>query len=191
MARNSRVACLLADGFEDYEFLVPYERLQKAGFDVDIIGDKRGDTVCGKHGKEKIEITHAVDDVRPDDYGLLLIPGGHSPDQLRADPRFVAFVRDFDATGHPIAAICHGPQLLASAGLVRGRTMTAWATVQDDLREMGADVRDEAVVQDQNWITSRKPGDLDAFCAAILETMADRGPPVHVPFEAGLGRELD
>jgi protease I len=100
-----------------------------------------------------------------------LIPGGQSPDHLRVDPRAVGFVKRFDRTGGLVAAICHGPQLLAAAHLVNGRTLTAWSTVQDDLKQMGAHVRDQAVVLDGNWITSRTPRDLEEFSDAIVERL--------------------
>jgi protease I len=116
-------------------------------------------------------IDRSIDEAKVGDYDLLFLPGGHSPDNLRADKRFVDFVRDFEQTGKPIAAVCHGPQLLAAAHLVKGRTLTAWKTVQDDLRQMGANVKDEAVVVDRNWITSRQPADLDQFSNAILATL--------------------
>src|SRR6185312_8670462 len=97
----------------------------------------------------------------------------YSPDKLRADERFVAFVKDFDQTGRPLAAVCHGPQLLLTADLQRGRTLTAWKTIQGDLRQAGAKVKDQAVVVDRNWITSRKPDDLEAFSSKFLEELSD------------------
>jgi protease I len=102
-----------------------------------------------------------------------LIPGGHSPDLLRVDDRFVEFVRAFDATGRPLAAVCHGPQLLLTAELQVGRTLTAWPTVQGDLRQAGAKVVDRDVVVDDNWITSRKPEDLDAFTSKFIEQLGE------------------
>src|SRR5579863_4800432 len=113
-----------------------------------------------------------VDDVEVADYQGLLIPGGYSPDKLRADQRFVDFVKAFDHTGRPLAAICHGPQLLLAAELQRGRTLTAWKTVQSDLRQAGAKVVDEEVVVDGNWITSRKPDDLEAFGERFIAELA-------------------
>jgi protease I len=151
------VVCLLGHGFEDSEFRVPYDRLRAAGIRVDVVGTKPGEELKGYRGKEKVRAERGIDDVRPDEYAAPFIPGGYSPDHLRADGRFVAFVKAFEATGHPIAAVCHGPQLLMSAELVRGRTLTAWRTIQGDLRQMGATVRDEPVVVDRNWITSRQP----------------------------------
>jgi len=115
----------------------------------------------------------SIDDADAASYEGLLIPGGYSPDKLRADDRFVNFVKDFDVTGRPLAAVCHGPQLLLAAELQRGRTLTAWPTVQGDLRQAGAEVKDEAVVVDDNWITSRKPDDLEAFSAKFLEELGE------------------
>jgi len=168
-----KIACLLAGGFEDSEFRIPYDRLRAAGHTVDIIGKEKGETLKGYKGKETVKATRSIDDVRPDDYEGLLIPGGHSPDQLRADPRFVRFVADFNASERPLAAVCHGPQLLMAAGLVQGRTLTAWTTVQSDLRQMGAKVLDQPVVVDRNWITSRKPDDLEAFSARFIDELRE------------------
>jgi protease I len=168
------VACLLGQGFEDSEFRVPYDRLREAGLMVDIIGTRTGEELKGYRGRESVRADRGIDEVRPEEYGALLLPGGYSPDHLRADPRFVAFVRRFDATGHPIAAVCHGPQLLITAGLVKGRTLTAWKTVQQDLQQMGANVKDEPVVIDRNWITSRQPDDLEAFSQALIGALEPR-----------------
>jgi len=166
-----RVACLLGSDFEDSEFRAPYDRLRKEGYQVDIIGTKAGQEVKGKKGKEIVKIEKSVDEVRPEDYAALLIPGGGSPDHLRADQRFVEFVKRFDALRRPLAAVCHGPQLLLSARLVKGRTLTAWTTIQGDLQQAGANVKDEQVVLDQNWITSRKPEDLPAFSEALIQAL--------------------
>jgi protease I len=166
-----KVACLLGQGFEDSEFRIPYDHLWNDGFAVDIIGAETGATVKGYRGKESVRIERAIGDVEPSDYAALFLPGGQSPDHLRADARFVAFVREFDSLGRPVAAVCHGPQLLITAGLVRGRTLTAWKTIQEDLRQMGAEVKDQAVVLDRNWITSRQPEDLEAFSKALLAAL--------------------
>ncbi len=168
---DRKVAFILAPMFEDAEFRVPYERLRSAGYVVEVIGTKAGEELAGVQGQEKVKTDKSIDEAKPWDYAALVIPGGFSPDKLRADKRFVAFVKAFDAQGRPIAAICHGPQLLEAAHLVQGRVLTAWATVQDDLRQMGAEVRDQPVVTDGNWITSRKPEDGEHFSAAILEAL--------------------
>jgi protease I len=168
---QGKVACLLGDGFEDSEFRIPYDRVRKEGYQVDIIGPKAGMELKGYRGKEKVKADKGIDAVRPEDYLGLLIPGGYSPDHLRSDPRFVEFVKRFDALKRPLAAVCHGPQLLLSARLVRGRTLTAWSTVQVDLEQAGANVKDEPVVIDQNWITSRKPDDLEQFSEAFVQAL--------------------
>jgi protease I len=200
------VICLLGQGFEDSEFRVPYDRLRAAGVRVDVVAAKAGEELKGYRGKEKIRADRGIDDVHPDEYAALFIPGGYSPDHLRADERFVSFVKDFEATGHPIAAVCHGPQLLISAELVRGRTLTAWRTIQGDLRQIGATVRDEPVVVDRNWITSRQPSDLEAFSDALLQALgrapaeaeeveappprrAPAGEPAGVSAESGIDTE--
>ncbi len=166
-----KIACIVASGFEDSELRIPMERLRAAGHEVVIVAADEGAELVGKKGKERVTADRGIDDVHARDYDLLLIPGGHSPDALRIDPRFVELVKDFDKAQKPIAAVCHGPQLLIAARLVRGRKLTAWPTVQEDLRQAGADVEDREVVIDRNWITSRKPADLDAFARAILERL--------------------
>jgi protease I len=166
-----KIAFILAPLFEETEFSIPFARLQSAGYSIDVVGAEAGTELKGVHGKETITTNKAIEDAKPGDYAALVIPGGFSPDKLRADARFVQFVRSFDAQRRPLAAICHGPQLLEAAHLVRGRTLTAWTTVQDDLRQMGAVVRDDPVVTDGNWITSRKPEDAEQFSAAIIKAL--------------------
>ena len=170
MAAKPKVACLLADGFEDSEFRVPYDQLTLAGIQVEVVGFEKGRHLEGK-ARETALTDLAIAEAKPGDYAAVLIPGGHSPDKLRADARFVKFIQDFDKLNRPIAAVCHGPQLLLTAGLVRGRTMTAWRTVQGDLAAAGAVVRDEPLVVDRNFITSRKPEDLDRFTEALIKSL--------------------
>ncbi len=166
----SRIAALLADGFEDSEFTVPRDRLRAAGHQVVVLGKEPG-TIEGKRGDARVEVEGRAGDASPDDFDALLLPGGWSPDHLRTDEGTVEFVRQFASTGKPLAAICHGPQLLIEADAVRGRTMTSWPSVRTDLRNAGAEWLDEEVVQDGSLITSRKPDDLDAFCSAFLEQL--------------------
>jgi protease I len=172
--KSGRIACLLADGFEDSEFRVPYDRLRQAGYLVEIIGASAGQKLAGERKRETATTDFGIDEVQVADYQGLLIPGGYSPDKLRADERFVEFVTEFDRTGRPLAAVCHGPQLLLAAQLQRGRTLTAWKTVQSDLRQAGANVVDQQVVVDGNWITSRKPDDLEAFSARFIAELDHR-----------------
>ncbi|HYS82677.1 MAG TPA: type 1 glutamine amidotransferase domain-containing protein [Anaeromyxobacteraceae bacterium] len=171
MAQQARIACVIADDFEDSEFRIPYDRLRSQGYEVELIGVKAGQEVQGKRGKERVIIEKEIGQTRADDYVALFIPGGYSPDHLRIDRRFADFARTFDARQKLIAAVCHGPQLLITARIVKGRTLTAWPTIQDDLSQLGATVKDEPVVVDRNWITSRKPDDLRAFSDAILERL--------------------
>jgi protease I len=178
---KKKIACLLGDGFEDAEFQIPYQRFKAAGVQVDVIGPDKGKELTGYRGKINARADFSIEEAKVGEYDALFIPGGASPDHLRVDPRFVSFVRDFDRTGRPIAAICHGPQLLISAGLVKGRTLTAWATVQEDLRQIGATVKDEPVVIDKNWITSRKPDDLEPFSQAVLRALREPSPTDFEP----------
>ena len=166
-----KIACVLSSGYEDSEFRVPYNKLKAAGHTVTVIGAKKGEALEGKSRKDKVDTDAAIGDVRPDSFDALLIPGGHSPDQLRADDRFVAFTKAF--ANKPIFAVCHGPQLLITAEMVQGRTMTAWKTIQVDLRYAGAKVEDKEVVVDRNLVTSRKPEDLDAFVRESLKLLSN------------------
>ena len=166
-----RIACVLAGGFEDSEFRKPYDAFRDAGHDVTIIGKKKGDKLEGKNGKEKTQADLGIDEAHAEDYHALFIPGGHSPDMLRADPRFVELTKAF--ADKPILAICHGPQLLLTAGLVDGKRLTAWKTVQVDLRAAGAEVVDEAVVVDGSLVTSRQPDDIPKFIERSLALLAE------------------
>ena len=166
-----RIACVLANGFEDSEFRVPFDRFRAAGHEVTLIGAQRGDTLTGDKGREQATTDVSIADARADRFDALFIPGGHSPDQLRADDRFIRFTEQFKAK--PVFAICHGPQLLITAKMVRGRTMTAWKTIQVDLDNAGARVVDKDVVVDKNFVTSRQPDDLDAFVRAALGLLSD------------------
>ena len=173
MAEKGKIACLLANDFEDSEFQIPCDWLSAAGYAVEIIGAKAGEVLTGEKGRTTAVVDLGIDEADVDEYEGMLIPGGYSPDKLRADERFVEFVRAFDATGRPLAAVCHGPQLLLTAELQSGRTLTAWTTVQGDLRQAGAHVVDRDVVVDDNWITSRKPDDLEAFTSKFVEELGE------------------
>jgi protease I len=167
----AKIAVILGPEFEDSEFRIPYDRLHKAGHDLTIIGRKRGETVYGKQGNESATIDEAASSCDPTAFDAMLIPGGHSPDNLRIDEGIVDFVREFTRTDKPIAAVCHGPQLLIEADAVRGKRLTSWPSVRKDLINAGADWFDEQVVKDGSLITSRKPQDLEAFTSALLEVL--------------------
>lgn len=170
-----RIACVLDSDFEDSEFQKPYDALREAGHEVVVIGFEAGKELRGKKGQVTAKTEKSIADVRPDDFDALLIPGGYSPDHLRGDERFVDFSKAFFERDRPVFAVCHGPQLLITAGVVRGRRMTAWKTIQDDLRIAGANVVDEEVVVDGNLVTSRQPSDLDAFSREAIKKLETIG----------------
>ena len=171
-----RVACVLSEGFEDSEFQRPYDGLRQGGHVVTVLGNEAGAKLLGKAGKVTATVDSTVDAVAPDQFDALLIPGGYSPDHLRAEVKWVDFVKAFFALDRPVFAVCHGPQLMISAEVVKGRRMTAWRTIQDDLRQIpGVTVVDEEVVVDGNLVTSRQPDDLDAFVRESL-ALLDRVP---------------
>jgi protease I len=166
-----KIACVLANGFEDSEFKEPYDAFRVAGHEVIIVGLEAGAQVEGSKGKVKATIEKSFKEVSPDDFDALLIPGGFSPDRLRAHDEAVSFVKAFMRKGKPFFAICHGPQLLLTADEYKGHRMTAWKTVQGDLEKAGADVVDQEVVVDGNLVTSRMPADIPAFIRESLEML--------------------
>ena len=173
----AKVACILGAGFEDSEFRKPFDAFRNEGHEVVIISRKQGETLQGMHGKETAKADLSIDDAEVDDYDLLFIPGGYSPDNLRADDRFVNFVRDFDRTGKTIAAICHGPWVLCSRLLpqgetpLKGRKVTCFHSIKDDVQNAGEVYVDQEVCIDGNIITSRTPEDLPAFVVALMGMM--------------------
>ncbi|WNS43660.1 type 1 glutamine amidotransferase domain-containing protein [Paenibacillus sp. MMS20-IR301] len=167
----SKVAFLLADGFEDSEMKVPYDEVLQAGHQADIIGLKANETLLGKKGNVSYASDKAISDVQAQDYDAVVIPGGSSPENLRLNPDILQFVQDADEAGKPIAAICHGPQILISAGLLQGRTLTSYPPLKDDIINAGAEFKDEEVVVDGNYITSRTPKDEPAFVRELLKVL--------------------
>ena len=166
-----RVACVLANGFEDSEFKQPYDALKQAGHEITIVGMEAGQRLNGDKGRETAVVDKAFAEVSPDQFDALFIPGGFSPDRLRSQQAPVAFVKAFFEKQKPIMAICHGPQLFITAGTYKGHRLTAWKTIQGDLKLLGADVVDEDVVVDRNLVTSRQPGDLPAFIREGLKLL--------------------
>jgi protease I len=174
--KDCRVAVLATDGFEQAELTEPVKALRQSGARVDIVSLHSGEIQGMKHkakgGKVKVDL--ALDDAAADDYMALVLPGGvANPDELRIDPRAVRFVRHFFEARKPIAAICHGPWTLIEADAVRGKRVTSWPSLKTDLRNAGANWVDEEVVVDHGLVTSRKPDDLPAFCAKMLEEFGE------------------
>ena len=171
-----RIAVLVANGFEQVEMTEPVEALKRAGAKVEIVSPESAQVTGHKHFDkgDSFAVDVPLDRARPDGYDGLLIPGGlHSPDRLRTDRKALDFVRSFFEAGKPVAAICHGPQLLISAGVVEGCEMTGYKAIQIDLRNAGATVYDREVVVDQGVVTSRSPDDIPAFNERMLEEFAE------------------
>jgi protease I len=168
-----KVAVLATDGVEEVELVEPMNALRDAGAEVHLIALDRGEIQGLNHmdkgGRFPVDLTVAEAD--PADYVALVVPGGvANPDTLRTNEQAVAFVRAFVEADKPVAAICHGPWLLVEAGVLKGRTVTSWPSLQTDIRNAGGEWVDQAVVVDQRLITSRNPGDLPAFCDKLLSS---------------------
>ena len=162
---KKRVAMVLAKNFEDVEATDPKEYLENLGAEVTVIGVEHG-TIEGKKGGS-LEADATFAEVAPDDFAMLVIPGGGAPENLRIDDAAVDFTRRFMESGKPVAAICHGPQLLISAKVLDGRTLTSVNKIRDDITNAGGHYVDEALVEDGNLITSRVPADLPKFDEAL------------------------
>lgn len=183
----ARIAILLEEQYEDLELRIPYDRLRQAGHHPVIVGLEAGKRLTGKRGIESVAVDVEIGDASPEEFDALLIPGGRSPERLRRDPRMVRFARAFFQSRRPVAAVCHGPLLLAAANVLRGWTLTSWPAIQGELVEAGARWVDQEVVEDGNLVTSRKPADLEPFSRALLRKMEERSAlwPDAVHAEAG------
>jgi protease I len=170
----AKVAFIVDELFEDSEFKVPYERVKELGHEPVVVGLEKGKTVKGKKGEETTTIEAAVDEVSPEDFDALVIPGGYSPDKIRTSPAMVELTRSIHGAGKPVAAICHAGWMLAEADIARGRTLTSVKAIKTDLVNAGADWVDQEVVEDGNLITSRTPADLDAFTKTLLAQLEAR-----------------
>jgi protease I len=167
LRKHEKVLIITADNAEDTEFFYPYYRLTEEGYAVDVATPKGGKFEC-KHGLG-LNTTIPIGGVRPEDYALLYLPGGKAPAELRKNEEVLNFVKAFARSGKPIAAICHGPQVLISADLVRGKQMASWPEVAKELEEAGATFVDEALVEDGQFITARMPGDLPRHLYGVLQ----------------------
>lgn len=156
-----------ADNFEDTELLVPYYRLKEEGMEVDVASPKKG-PIKGKHGYEVVA-DKALKDIDPGQYDILILPGGKAPAEVRKHGEALEIARHFFKEKKPVAAICHGPQTLISAGLLKGRRATCYKSVAGEMKEAGADYVDKEVVVDGNLVTSRQPSDLPAFMRETIK----------------------
>jgi protease I len=174
--KGKRVAIVATDMVEQVELLEPRKALDEVGAETDLISIKAGEIQGFDHydKADKIPVDRTIEEVGADEYHALLLPGGvGNPDTLRTDENVVSFVRDFFEQGKPVAAICHGPWTLVEAGVVHGRTLTSWPSLQTDIRNAGGSWVDEEVHVDQGLVTSRKPDDIPAFNAKMIEEFAE------------------
>jgi protease I len=169
---NLRVAVIATDGFEESELTEPVKALREAGATPEILSTKSGQIQAFRHDTKTITVNvdKTLAEANPQDYGAVVLPGGAlNADALRMDADVQAFLKQIAGAGKPMAVICHAPWELVSAGLVRGKTMTSYHTIQDDIRNAGATWVDREVVVDGNLVTSRQPGDLPAFNREMIE----------------------
>jgi len=163
------IAVAITDLFEDVEYTEPAAAFRDAGHTLVHVGLKERSTVKGKAKGTEVTIDRAISTVFPDDFDALFIPGGCSPDHLRADDGAVQFARQFVESGKPVLAICHAPQLLITAQVLQGRRITGYKSIIQDIKNAGAEFVDQAVVEDGNLLSSRNPGDIPAFIEASLK----------------------
>jgi protease I len=173
---GKRVAFVATDGVEQIEYTEPRKAVEGAGALAELISMKRG-VIQGFNHLDKgdtFEVDKAASEVSPDDYDALVLPGGvANPDALRTDPDVVRFIGAFFEAGKPVGVICHGPWTLVEADVLKGRTLTSWPSVRTDIRNAGGTWVDEEVHTDRGLVSSRKPDDLPAFCAKLVEEIAE------------------
>ncbi|MFX1767350.1 type 1 glutamine amidotransferase [Paraburkholderia sp. A1RI-2L] len=177
--KHCKVAILAVDGFEESELTGPLRALTEAGAQVDVISQKGGEIQGFRHLDKgnRVKVDQTFAQAKADDYDGVVLPGGViNGDAIRMIPEAREFVRAANAAHKPVAAICHGGWLAVSAGIVSGRTMTSWPSLQDDIRNAGGTWVDQRVVRDGNFVTSRKPDDLPAFNAELIACLATSAP---------------
>lgn len=171
MLAGKRIAILAEEGFEDAELAEPLRAMKDSGARVLVVGSGSKSSYRGKRGSTEVTVDATADQVKAGDFDAIIVPGGYAPDRMRLHQSMVDLVRKAHDEGKIIAAVCHGPQLLISADIVRGRRATSWPSVAVDMKNAGANWVDEPVVRDGNIITSRKPADLPKFNKAIIEAL--------------------
>jgi protease I len=169
---GKHVAMLVEDEFEDRELTGPLETLRAAGVTVTLVGPAAGVEYRGKRGEAVVKADIAAGAARIKDFDAVVIPGGHAPDKMRMRHAMVDLARDAMEAGKPVAAICHGPQVLISANVLRGRTLTCWPSIAIDVKNAGGRYVDKPVVEDGNLITSRKVDDVPVFAEAIIRALS-------------------
>ena len=165
-----KIAILIEDLFNERELIYPYYRLLEEGYEVHLVGPKKDAVYTSKSGLTE-KSTHASNEIRAEDYDAVVIPGGFSPDFMRRTKATVDFVREMDKLNKPVAAICHGGWMLASACNLKGKKVTSFFSIKDDMVHAGAEYIDKEVVVSGNIITSRNPNDLPVFLKAIIEKL--------------------
>ncbi len=167
----AKIAAILTDLFEDSEYKKPVDAFSRKDHEIINLGLKEKQKVKGKREGLEVTIDEQISSAKVDDYDALLIPGGYSPDKLRADEKAVSFVRDFVKSGKPVFSICHGPQLLISADVLKGRKITGWKSIIKDIENSGAQFIDKSVVNDSNIVSSRNPQDIPDFIEESLKML--------------------
>lgn len=187
--RTKKVAILVEKNFEDSEFQIPYNALKAAGAEVSVLGSRMNEKYTGKQGKASIEPDGTTTEARASDFDAVVIPGGMAPDTMRTNMKTVRFVQDAMEQGKLVAAVCHGPQVLIEADLLKGRRATGFRAIRKDMQNAGTDFVDEPLVVDGNLITSRRPADVPVFTVAILRYLGLSIKDTQLPDEAD--READ
>jgi len=176
MIQGKKVAILVAEGFEQSEMVKPRQALEQAGANTAIVSPAQGEVQGWNHFDkgDRFQVDVPLEEAKAEDFDALLLPGGvANPDQLRAQPKAVQFVKRFVDAGKPVGVICHGPWTLIEAGAVKGRTMTSWPSLKTDLTNAGAKWVDQEVVTDRGIVSSRKPDDIPAFSRKLIEEIGE------------------
>jgi len=173
MLSGKRIAMLVEEGFEDSELVEPMKALNNVDTRVIVVGSRAKQTYTGKRGGATVTVEATADKVSVEDFDGIVIPGGYAPDRMRLHPPMIDLVRKAHNLGKIVAAVCHGPQLLISADIVKGRRVTSWPSLEVDLRNAGAEWVDAPVVRDGNLITARKPADLPRFNKTIIQALEE------------------